>query len=506
MTAGRHPMHGPNRLKLGIFSANAEGGLALTRAPERWPARWPQIVEAARIADRAGLEFFLPIARWKGYGGVTNSREWSFETLTHAAALAGVTERIALFATVHVPMVHPVFAAKALATIDHASNGRAGLNIVCGWHPEEFAMFGAADDRGTLRPGPGMVRNPAPHLHRGGAVRLPRPLLRPAQRLRAAAAAAAAAAGDAERRLLARRPRLRRARRRLSCSPPSSRSTTAAPRSPTCTPAPPRTGRSVGVYATAHVVCRPTQSEAEDYYEWYAVTMEDTAAADHYMGTKEKFSGSHDPLAYRLHRKRFVGGGGTFPLVGTPHAHRRAIAADQRGRLRRRGAVLRELSRRAAVFHRDGAAAAARGGAARRAVKRQHAAPVAAHASSAAATRSAPSTSSRHRPQHPRDRRADRLRRGAEAGGERAVLDASGAARRRRAAAPTRPSRAAARSLRSWSSSASGRRRAGRADSSAPSRPPNRATERANAASASARAGAGNSANSPISASGRIIR
>ncbi len=135
-------MRGANRLKLGIFAANADGGLTLTRVPERWRAEWADVVAAAQIADRAGLEFFLPLARWKGFGGVTNSREWSFETLTEAAALAGLTKRIALFATVHVPMVHPVFAAKALATIDHASQGRAGLNIVCGWNPEEFACFG----------------------------------------------------------------------------------------------------------------------------------------------------------------------------------------------------------------------------------------------------------------------------------------------------------------------------------------------------------------------------
>ena len=30
-------------------------------------------------------------------------------------------------------------------------------------------------------------------------------------------------------------------------------------------------GREVGVYTTCHVVCRPTQAEAEDYYEHYAV-------------------------------------------------------------------------------------------------------------------------------------------------------------------------------------------------------------------------------------------
>ena len=77
-------------------------------------------------------------------------------------------------------------------------------------------------------------------------------------------------------------------------------------------------GRKVGVYTTCHVVCRPTRSEAEDYYEHYAVRMEDTASVDFYMGAKEKFSSSHDPAAYRLHRKRFVGGAGTYPLIGTP--------------------------------------------------------------------------------------------------------------------------------------------------------------------------------------------
>ena len=77
-------------------------------------------------------------------------------------------------------------------------------------------------------------------------------------------------------------------------------------------------GRDIGVYTTCHVVCRPTQKEAEDYYEHYAVTMADNASVDHYMGQKQKFSGSHDDDAYRLHRKRFAAGAGTYPLVGTP--------------------------------------------------------------------------------------------------------------------------------------------------------------------------------------------
>ena len=87
-----HPMHGPNKFKLGVFSMNSDGGLTLTKVPERWPALWSEIVEVSQLADRAGFEFLLPIARWKGFGGEMNSREWSYETLTHAAALGAVTQ------------------------------------------------------------------------------------------------------------------------------------------------------------------------------------------------------------------------------------------------------------------------------------------------------------------------------------------------------------------------------------------------------------------------------
>ena len=130
-----HPLKGPNRLKLGVFSTNADGGLAITDVPERWLASWQDNLTAAQIADRAGLEFVLPIARWRGFGGRNRVREWSFETFTWAAGLAAATERIGLFMTVHVPLVHPLYAAKSLATVDHISQGRAGSSM----EPLEYA-------------------------------------------------------------------------------------------------------------------------------------------------------------------------------------------------------------------------------------------------------------------------------------------------------------------------------------------------------------------------------
>jgi dimethylsulfone monooxygenase len=312
-----HPMYGPNMFKLGVFSINADGGLTLTKVPERWPATWDEIAEVARMADRAGFEFLLPIARWKGFGGVMNSREWSYETLTFAAALAGITERIAVFSTVHVPMVHPVFAAKALATIDHASRGRAGLNIVCGWNPEEFGMFGLnlienRYDQGLewfeiIRR---IYAEASPFDYEGQFYKLksvsglPRPVQRPRPVTLNAAFSPpgrdfAAKAADF---LFTTFTEIEKGR-----EPIDDMKRRAAEQ-----------GRDVGVFTTCHVVCRPSQAEAEEYYEHYASTEADQASVDHYMGQKEKFSTSHEAEAYRLHRKRFAGGAGTYPLVGTP--------------------------------------------------------------------------------------------------------------------------------------------------------------------------------------------
>ena len=124
-----------------------------------------------------------------------------FETLTYAAALAGVTERIALFSTVHVPMVHPVFAAKALTTVDHASGGRAGLNIVCGWSPEEFELFGLPMIEDRYAQGLEWVEI-VERIYAGGPpFDYDGRFLSTEERVRAAAAGAAAASGDAERRV-----------------------------------------------------------------------------------------------------------------------------------------------------------------------------------------------------------------------------------------------------------------------------------------------------------------
>ncbi len=324
-------MFGPNRFKLGIFSANADGGLAITRVPERWKADWNDIVLLAKLADHAGFEFFLPIARWKGFGGQTNARHHSFETLSFAATLSGLTERITLFATVHVPIVPPVFAAKALATIDHASGGRAGLNIVCGWNQPEFDMFGVTksaapydhgyewyeiflqvlgagepfDFKGEYYDLKGVEGAP-PSVQQPRPVTLSAAFSSPGRNFAAKtsdclfttfAEIDEGAATIADVRARAE-----------------------------------KVGRSIEVYTTCHVVCRQSQKEAADYYEYYAVEMADQAAVDHHMEMKKSMAFSHDPKVFKAYKKRFAGGAGTYPLIGTPdHIAKELVAMHKIG-------------------------------------------------------------------------------------------------------------------------------------------------------------------------------
>src|SRR6266540_2418710 len=66
------------------------------------------------------------------------------EPMTALAMVAGVTERARLGTTVLVlPHRHPVLAAKALATLDHLSNGRVILGAGVGWMREEIELLGA---------------------------------------------------------------------------------------------------------------------------------------------------------------------------------------------------------------------------------------------------------------------------------------------------------------------------------------------------------------------------
>ena len=136
-------LNGPNRLKLGLFGLNVDGACAIADMEGVFRPTWPNVKKLAQMADAAGLEALVPVARWRGFGGRTNFNGACFETYTWAAGAGAQTEGVSVFSTSHVPTIHPIVAAKQATTIDHITGGRFALNVVCGWFEPELEMFGA---------------------------------------------------------------------------------------------------------------------------------------------------------------------------------------------------------------------------------------------------------------------------------------------------------------------------------------------------------------------------
>jgi dimethylsulfone monooxygenase len=133
-----------NKLKLGTFGTNASYGMTASEYPTSYKATWEHTVGLAKQAEEIGFDMVVPVGRWRGFGGSTDFNGECFETLTWAAGVAEATERIMVFATCHVPTVHPIRAAKEAVTVDHISGGRFALNIVMGWFGPEMDMFGGS--------------------------------------------------------------------------------------------------------------------------------------------------------------------------------------------------------------------------------------------------------------------------------------------------------------------------------------------------------------------------
>jgi alkanesulfonate monooxygenase SsuD/methylene tetrahydromethanopterin reductase-like flavin-dependent oxidoreductase (luciferase family) len=313
-------MGNANRLKLGMFGFNCEGGMAITTAPERWKPTWANNIEVAAMADEAGLEFVLPIGRWRGYGGESDFHGASFETITWASGLLASTARLTVFGTIHAPMIHPIVSAKQMATVDLLSEGRFALNLVCGWNQDEFEMFGKeqlehdaryeygeewlrvvrtiwrepepVDFRGRFFDLPGLIGRPKPFggsepvLMNAGYSPAGRAFaIRNCEFLLTSLIDVASGRGDVDEV----RGRAKREH-----------------------------GREIDLIATAYVVCRPSSEEAVEFHRHYAGDHADWQAADHLMELAGIHAQFFPPEHYQQFRERFAGGHGMYPIVGDP--------------------------------------------------------------------------------------------------------------------------------------------------------------------------------------------
>jgi alkanesulfonate monooxygenase SsuD/methylene tetrahydromethanopterin reductase-like flavin-dependent oxidoreductase (luciferase family) len=336
----RIAMYNGNALKIGIFGANCSSGRSATKVPERWSASWPDCLRLARMADEAGIDFMLPIGRWKGYGGETDFHGSTLETITWAVGLLGATARITVFGTVHAPLFHPLIAAKEFVTADHVGEGRFGLNIVVGWNEGEFEMFGVKqrehdvrydyaqewldvvtrawsdesqfDYNGEFLRLNGVRAHPKPY---GGT----RPILMNAGSspvgqafaLRNCDAFFVATAGS---------------RTSLEGNAQKVADIKAAAQ---------QLGREIEVYTVGQVVCRPSQKEAEEYYRHAMIENADWGAIDGMLANRNITPKTIPLEEYEAKRRYFAANAvGGYPFVGTPDRVAEELAAISKAGVR----------------------------------------------------------------------------------------------------------------------------------------------------------------------------
>lgn len=139
-------MTGEGRKAFGLFLPVANGGWIVSDATPPLDGLYAQNRAAAVLADQIGLDFIMSMAKFRGFGGATDHWGVSLESVTLMAAMAEATSRVKIWATVHPLLQNPAVAAKLIATLDHISGGRAGLNIVAGAYRGEFEQMGAWDE------------------------------------------------------------------------------------------------------------------------------------------------------------------------------------------------------------------------------------------------------------------------------------------------------------------------------------------------------------------------
>jgi pyrimidine oxygenase len=133
-------------VRIGIFLPTGNNGwISSTTAPLFMPTFELNRGVTAR-AESYGFGFALSMVTFRGYGGVTEHWNYTLETMTLMSALAAVTERIKLYASVGILSLHPAMTARMASTIDDIAPGRFGINIVAGWHREEYAQMGMWPD------------------------------------------------------------------------------------------------------------------------------------------------------------------------------------------------------------------------------------------------------------------------------------------------------------------------------------------------------------------------
>jgi dimethylsulfone monooxygenase len=305
-------------LELGIFALNVQNGMARLKETV-WNATWDENVALARLAEETGLEFLLPLGIWRSrrsYPDEADNAGGSFETLTWASAIMASTSRIAVFGTLHVAYINPVFAAKQVITAHHIGRGRFGLNIVSANRPPDFALMGLpssdhdqsydyTEEWLTIAKRLWSEEAPfdydGPFFHLRGAISKPKPYngKRPMLISAGHSHRGRAFAMEHTDALFTSITEIENASQELEMARASHPN-----------------GAEIPIYGSSHLVCRPSRSEADDYYHYVVYELGDWAGLNESVesGMRNRVM----PYAsMERYKERQISGVGTFLIKGS---------------------------------------------------------------------------------------------------------------------------------------------------------------------------------------------
>lgn len=138
-------MEQERQMRLGVFVQAPGHHVAGWRHPDAVTDGWPNLglmKHIAATAERGRFDmFFLGDGFATGYGEHP-STIGKFEPLTLLSALAMGTSRLGLAATASTTYAEPYHVARAFASLDHLSGGRAAWNVVTTAYAKSAAVFG----------------------------------------------------------------------------------------------------------------------------------------------------------------------------------------------------------------------------------------------------------------------------------------------------------------------------------------------------------------------------
>jgi alkanesulfonate monooxygenase SsuD/methylene tetrahydromethanopterin reductase-like flavin-dependent oxidoreductase (luciferase family) len=318
-----NPVFGRRKLKFGTFQTNLDSGCVMSGLDGRLEITWPNTMALARLADEMEFEAIVPVARWRGFGGAHDPQGPGFEAYTWAAGIAASTVRCGVVSTSHVSLNHPIVAAKQCAAIDHISNGRFTLNVVCGWNGPEMEMFdvpltGHEDRYARAEEWLAIVKRlwteDGDFDHDGRFYRIKRGYLQPKPIQKPYPAIMNAGSSERGRHFAAKNCDLVYTVLRTHDFDACAAHVAAYHRL-----AREEYGRAVRVWTLATIVQGETEQEARRFYDYYVHEKGDWIAAGNVVAAMaaEINERNYPPERARAMAEMFVSGWGGHPLIGT---------------------------------------------------------------------------------------------------------------------------------------------------------------------------------------------